>query len=100
MRTISVEPSRLESVAANIENADSDYNRIYQAMYAEVDKMSASWQGKDNTAFVGQIKAFEDDLRQISSIMREYAQFLRSSARAYREAQDEIYSRATKLRTV
>ena len=100
MRTIRVEPSRLESAAANIENADADYNRIYQAMYAEVDKMSSSWQGKDNTMFTSQIKEFQYDLRQISIVMREYANFLRTSARAYREAQDEIYSRATKLRTV
>lgn len=100
MRTISVEPDRLESVASNIESADSEYNRIYQAMYAEVDKMSSSWTGKDNTMFVSQIKDFEDDLRQISMAMREYASFLRNSARAYREAQDEIYARATKLRTV
>ena len=98
MRTISVEPSKLESVAANIENADSDYNRIYQAMYAEVDKMSSSWQGKDNSMFTSQIKSFQDDLRQISIIMREYADFLRTSARAYRQAQEEIYSRASKLR--
>ena len=100
MRSIQVEPSRLETAAANIENADSEYNRIYQAMYAEVDKMSSSWQGKDNTMFTSQIKEFQDDLRQISIVMREYANFLRTSARAYREAQDEIYSRATKLRTV
>ena len=100
MRTISVEPERLESVASSIENADSDYNRIYQAMYAEVDKMSSSWTGKDNTMFVSQIREFEDDLRKISMIMREYADFLRRSARAYREAQDEIYSRASKLRTL
>lgn len=99
MRTISVEPDRLEVAAANIENADSDYNRICQAMYSEVDKMSSSWQGKDNTAFTSQIKAFEDDLRKISISMRQYADFLRISARAYREAQEEIYSRATKLTT-
>ena len=100
MRSIMVEPDRLDSAAANIENADSEYNRIYQAMYAEVDKMSSSWQGKDNTMFVSQIKEFEDDLRQISIIMREYADFLKTSARSYRQAQDEIYSRASKLRTV
>ena len=100
MRSIMVEPSRLESTAANIESADADYNRICQAMYAEVDKMSTSWQGKDNTAFVSQIKTFQDDLRQISIIMREYANFLRTSARSYRQAQDEIASRAAKLRTI
>lgn len=100
MRSIQVEPSRLETAAANIENADSEYNRIYQAMYAEVDKMSSSWQGKDNTMFTSQIKEFQDDLRQISIVMRDYAGFLRHSAKSYREAQDEIYSRATKLRTI
>lgn len=100
MRTIMVEPNRLEVAASNIDSANSDYERIYQAMYAEVDKMSSSWQGKDNTMFTSQIKSFEDDLRQISIVMREYADFLRSSARSYREAQDEIYSRASKLRTI
>lgn len=100
MRSISVEPNRLETAASNIENANNDYQRIYQAMYAEIDKMSSSWQGKDNTMFISQIKSFEDDLKQISIVMKEYADFLRTSARAYREAQEEIYSRASKLRSI
>lgn len=100
MRSISVEPNRLETAASNIESANNDYQRIYQAMYAEIDKMSSSWQGKDNTMFISQIKSFEDDLRQISIVMKEYADFLRTSARAYREAQEEIYSRASKLRSI
>ena len=95
-----VEPERLESSALKIEEANRDYDRTYQAIYTEVDKMSSSWKGKDNTAFTNQIKAFEDDLRQISIIMRQYADFLRNSARAYRETQDEIYSRASRLRTL
>lgn len=100
MRSIMVEPERLESSALKIEEANRDYDRTYQAIYTEVDKMSSSWKGKDNTAFTNQIKAFEDDLRQISIIMRQYADFLRNSARAYRETQDEIYSRASRLRTL
>lgn len=100
MRSIMVEPERLENTASRIEEANREYDRTYQAIYVEVDKMSASWQGKDNTAFTNQIKSFEDDLRQISMIMRQYADFLRNSARAYRETQDEIYSRANHLRTV
>ena len=95
-----VEPERLEHAAANIDDANQEYERTYQAIYAEVDKMSSSWQGKDNIAFTNQIKAFEDDLRQISIIMKQYADFLRNSARAYRETQDEIYARANRLRTV
>lgn len=100
MRSIAVEPSKLENIASSIENANNDYVRIYQNMYSQVDKMSNSWQGKDNAMFVSQIKAFEDDLRQISIIMKQYADFLRTSARGYRQAQDEIYSRANRLRTI
>ena len=100
MRTIMVEPERLEATAAEIENANREYDRTYQMIYTEVDKMSSSWQGKDNTAFTSQIRTFEDDLRQISMIMRQYADFLRNSARAYRETQDEIYAQANRLKTI
>lgn len=100
MRSIMVEPDRLETVAGSIETANGEYDRTYQAIYTEVDRMSSSWQGKDNTAFTNQIKAFEDDLRQISIIMSQYADFLRNSARAYRETQDEIYAQANRLGTV
>ena len=99
MRSIVVEPERLENVALNIEEANQEYDRTYQAIHEQVDKMSASWSGKDNVAFTNQIKTFEDDLRQISIIMRQYADFLHNSARAYRETQDEIYAGANRLRT-
>ncbi|MBR4421393.1 MAG: WXG100 family type VII secretion target [Erysipelotrichaceae bacterium] len=99
MRSITVEPERLETVASDIEEANQEYDRTYQAIYDQVDKMSASWTGKDNVAFTNQIKTFEDDLRQISIIMRQYADFLHNSARAYRETQDEIYAGANRLRT-
>lgn len=100
MRTIMVEPERLEQTASGIEEANREYDRTYQEIYAQVDRMSGSWQGKDNTAFTNQIKSFEDDLRQISLIMKQYADFLRNSARAYRQTQDEIYAQANRLRTV
>lgn len=99
MKSIRVEPDQLDSAASKIENANNDYDRLYQAMYQEVDKMGTSWQGNDNTAFTNQIKTFEDDLRQISMIMKQYSDFLRNSARGYRQARDEIESQATRLRT-
>ena len=90
---------RFDAAASSIEEANSEYDRTYQAIYAQIDKMSYSWSGKDNTAFTNQIRSFEDDLRQISIIMRQYADFLRNSARGYRETQDELYAQANRLRT-
>ena len=95
MQKIYVDPSQLDSAASRIESQNQEYERIYNSLYSEVDKMSANWQGKDNLEFTNRVMAFKGDFRQIS--MSQYAQFLRNSARAYRETQDELYSSASRL---
>ena len=97
MDRIIVETSRLENTAARIEEANNDYERVYQNLYLQVDKMSEAWQGKDNIAFSNKIKAFEDNFRQISIILRQYAEFLRNSARAYGETQDELCNSVSRI---
>ena len=97
MRQIIVEPARLEETAGRVEEANSAYERLYHELYSEVDKMSSAWQGKDNTMFVNQIRSYESDFHQISVIMRQYADFLRNSARAYRDTQDELTTQASRL---
>ena len=97
MRSIIVEPSKLQEVASRIDQSNDDYERLYRSLYGEIDKMSAAWQGKDNTMFVGQIRSYEHDFKQISIIMRQYSDFLRNSARAYQETQDELYNQASRL---
>lgn len=95
---INVDPSKLLETANRVENADSDYQRLYQSLYSEIDKLQGSWGGKDNLAFNGRIKSYEDDFRQISLLIRQYADFLRASAKAYSEVQDEITSAAGRLK--
>lgn len=99
MREIIVEPTRLEDSASKVESYDSDYQRVYSLLYEEVDKMTSVWQGKDNVMFTNKIKEFEDDFRHISILLRQYAEFLRNTARAYRETQDELYNAASRLRS-
>lgn len=99
MDKIIVDPSRLENTADRVDSSNAEYERIVNALYAEVDKMQASWSGKENTEFTNKIKAYQDDFRQISIILRQYADFLRNSARAYRETQDELFNSASRLRT-
>lgn len=98
MQQIIVEPSHLENTANNVESSNNDYQRIYNALYAEVDKMATVWEGKDNTAFTNKIKAYQDDFRQISNILTHYSDFLRNTARAYRETQDELYNATAQLK--
>ncbi|MBE6122052.1 MAG: WXG100 family type VII secretion target [Erysipelotrichaceae bacterium] len=97
MRSIAVEPERLEACASRMEQETDDYTAAFMRLFEAVDRMKAGWEGKDNAAFTNQIRKFEGDFRQMSVLCMEYAEFLRNSARAYREMQDDLTSQASAL---
>lgn len=96
-RTIQVTPEQLESAAGRIEGLAADYKSQYDALYDTTNAMASTWQGKDNTAFVDQIAGFKDDFAKMHTLMLNYADFLRKSAKAYRDTQDTVVSEARKL---
>ena len=75
----------------------AEYKTQYDALYSETNAMASTWQGKDNTAFIDQIAGFKDDFEKMHSLMLNYADFLRKSAKAYRETQDTVAAEARKL---
>ena len=97
MRNITVEPQMLESCAARMEESGSAYRTQISELFEAVETMSQVWKGSDNTAFTSRISRFEPDFRQIAALCSEYAEFLRSSARAYRQTQEELASQASSL---
>jgi hypothetical protein len=48
-------------------------------------------------AFTDQIAGFKDDFEKMQTLMLNYADFLRKSAKAYRDTQDTVVSEARKL---
>lgn len=96
-RTIQVTPEQLESTAGRIESLAADYKTQYEQLYSETNAMVSTWSGKDNVAFVNQIDGFKDDFAKMHSLMLNYADFLRKSAKAYRDTQDTVVSEARKL---
>ena len=96
-RTIQVTPEQLETTAGKIEGLAADYKTQYDSLYNTTDSMASTWQGKDNTAFVNQIAGFKDDFSKMHTLMLNYADFLRKSAKAYRDTQDTVQSEARKL---
>lgn len=94
---INVDPSRLEASASHIEQMYTTYEQEYRRLFQNVQTMGNSWQGKDNQAFVQQIKGFEHDFVAMRNVMKEYAEFLKASARAYRNTQNERASQARRL---
>jgi WXG100 family type VII secretion target len=96
-RTIQVTPEQLESTAGRIESLAADYKTQYNQLYSETNAMASTWSGKDNVAFVNQIGGFKDDFEKMHALMLNYADFLRKSAKAYRDTQDTVVSEARKL---
>ena len=98
MRVITVTPAQLEQTAAQIDNENDNYRRLYAQLFDAVDTMKAGWSGKDNEAFTNRIHTFESDFHQISVLCTQYAEFLRNSAGAYRRTQETIASQANQLK--
>ncbi|KAA0549167.1 WXG100 family type VII secretion target [Bacillus sp. BGMRC 2118] len=96
-RQITVDPAKLDSTSAKIEQQAGDYERIYKQLFNEVDGMAAAWQGADNLAYVNQVKGFMDDLQKMSELMRQYSEFLKMSATTYRNTQNEVINAAKRL---
>ena len=96
-KEILVTPELLEAAAGRIEGLASDYQTQYKLLYTETNGMASAWSGKDNLAFTEQIAGFEDDFEKMYALMKEYASFLRTSAKAYRETQNTVVSEARKL---
>jgi len=96
-RNIEVTPEQLESAAGRIEGLAGDYKTQYDQLYSETNAMASTWNGKDNVAFTDQIAGFKDDFEKMHTLMLQYADFLRKSAKAYRETQDTVVAEARKL---
>ena len=94
---INVEPQALERSAARLEEQCYAYEKSYRQLYQCVDEMKAAWQGKDNLAYVSQIRGFEQDFIHMVQMMRCYAEFLRSAAQAYRLTQEDRSAKARLL---
>ena len=96
-REIQVTPEMLEQAASRIEGLAADYKAQYEQLYSETDGMAAAWEGADNRAFTDQIAGFKDDFQKMQNLMVQYADFLKKSAKAYRDTQQNIIREAKKL---
>ena len=97
MRKITVEPMQLEACAMRMEARNTSYLKNVATLFSAVDAMNAGWQGKDNLAFTTKLSSLQSDFKQLSILCTEYIEFLRNSARSYRNTQDELTSQAGML---
>lgn len=96
-KIIEVTPELLRTTASQIESLANDYKTQYDNFYKETNAMASTWSGKDNVAYINQIDGFKDDLQKMYTLMNDYADFLRKSAKAYDDTQTDVVNKAKSL---
>ncbi len=97
MKKIIVEPDLLDLCASRMNQYNDLYVQDCNALFQSVDTMASAWQGRDNVAFTSKIEAYQKDLRQLSVLCTQYAEFLKNTARSYRDTQDQLVNCANEL---
>lgn len=97
-QNIEVTPELLETAATKIETFAKEYQIEYKALYSKTDSLAETWNGSDNVAFKSQIDGFKDDFDKMFTLMNNYADYLRKTAKAYRETQTNVANEARKLK--
>ena len=96
-KTIEVTPDLLDSAAGKIDSLAADYQSQYNNLYSETSAMASTWSGKDNVAYINQIEGYKDDFKAMHKLMLDYSDFLKKSAKSYRDTQNTVVAEAKKL---
>lgn len=95
--TIKVTPQELTNASSKITGLANEYKTDYENLFKDVDAMKSNWDGQDNQAFTSQIAGFKDDFEKMFNLMIQYAQYLKTTAKSYSDAQETIKNSASKL---
>lgn len=98
MTIIRVTPEALDSAAGNIETTADEYQNQYNGFYTLIDELNSTFTGEAYDAFKQKVEEFKDDFAKMWKEMNEYSTFLRNSATAYRNTQDDAKTCAQNLK--
>lgn len=95
--TIKVDPQKLQDASSQISGLASEYEGEYKALFDRVHNMKGKWDGQDNQNYTEQVEGFRDDFEKMKSLMDQYSEYLKNTAQAYINTQNEIAKTAKGL---
>ncbi len=95
--TIKVTPQDLQNASGQISSLAGEYKSEYEALFREVHEMQGKWDGQDNQAYTNRVEGFRDDFDNMYNLMIQYSDYLKNTAKAYAETQDNIKNAASTL---
>lgn len=96
----SVTTERLVSSAVVIEEKTAKYNSEWDKLYTELQSLkSTQWQGIASDTFNAKLEAYRNDFEEMSKVLLEYANYLRTAADNYVKTEEAIKDAASNLHT-
>lgn len=96
----SVTTERLVSSAGVIEEKTAKYNSEWAKLYTELQSLkSAQWQGIASDTFNAKLEAYRNDFEEMSKVLLEYANYLKTAADNYVKTEEAIKDAASNLHT-
>ena len=96
----SVTTERLVSSAGAIEEKIAKYNSEWAKLYTELQSLkSTQWQGIASDTFNSKLEAYRNDFEEMSKVLMEYAQYLKTAADNYVKTEEAIKDAASNLYT-
>ena len=95
-----VTTERLVSSAGVIEEKTAKYNSEWAKLYTELQSLkSAQWQGIASDTFNAKLDAYRNDFEEMSKVLLEYVNYLRTAADNYVKTEEAIKDAASNLHT-
>lgn len=95
--TIKVTPQELQTASSQITSLANSYEKEYKALFDRIHNMKGKWDGQDNQNYTDQVEGFRDDFEKMKSLMDQYSEYLKNTAQAYTDTQNEIAQTAKGL---
>lgn len=96
----SVTTERLVSSAGVIEEKTAKYNSEWAKLYTELQSLkSAQWQGIASDTFNAKLEGYRNDFEEMSKILMEYANYLKTAAENYVKTEEALKDAASNLHT-
>ena len=96
MNEVRVEPKLIKETAATMSTKISEYEKTYKELLLVIET-TVGWKGVDATTFVNQVKGFEDDYKNLVSILNAYVSILNFCSNSYVDTQEYLYIMGKRL---
>jgi WXG100 family type VII secretion target len=89
-----VTPELLEQTASKLDTQKASYRNVYLKVQSEGNTLKSQMSGSANQSYLAQLQGFDDDFKRLEKLLTDYCTYLRSTAKKYRDADNQLANEA------